>query len=40
MIALVVRLSEPSIGEMLARIERERLRERGVLVWLAREAQV
>lgn len=31
-------ISEPTIGELMASVERERLRDQGVLVWVAREA--
>ncbi len=36
---LLMRLGEPSIGDLLAQQERMRLRERGVLCWVAREAR-
>lgn len=35
---LGVRLSDPTIGDMLALVERARLREQGVVAWIAREA--
>lgn len=31
--------AEPTLAELFASLERERLREVGVLVWCAREAQ-
>ena len=34
----MVHVSEPSIGDLMASVERERLRDQGVLVWVAREA--